>query len=117
MRAAFAIWNQRIAPQFDAARQACIVEVETGVIVGQRLATFRTERPVIKVRRLVELGVDTLVCGAISSPVQALLAAQGIRVVPFVAGALPDVIQAWLQDGLGSGRFAMPGFSKERPGA
>ncbi len=114
MRAAFAIWNDRIAPQFDAARQVCIVETRTGAIVHEHLEAFRSGLPVNKVRRLVELAVDTLVCGAISRPVQALLMAQGIRVVPFVAGTLPDVIQAWLQDGLACQRFAMPGTAKEK---
>jgi len=109
MKAAFATWNNRIAPQFDAAGHACIVEVLSGAIVTEHLEAFRTDLPVKKVRRLVALGVDTLVCGAISRPIQALLAAQGIRVVPFVAGELGEVIQAWINDGLADDLFTMPG--------
>ncbi len=114
MKAAFATWKNRIAPQFDAAGHACIVEVHSGAIVAERLEAFKSKLPVKKVHRLVTLGVDTLVCGAISRPIQALLAAQGIRVVPFVAGELPEVIQAWLSGGLGEGLFAMPGYRSEK---
>lgn len=109
MKAAFATWNNRIAPQFDAAGHACIVEVHSGAIVAEHLEAFRTKLPVKKVRHLVALGVETLVCGAISRPIQALLTAQGICVVPFVAGELGEVIQAWIEGGLGKGLYAMPG--------
>jgi predicted Fe-Mo cluster-binding NifX family protein len=109
MKAAFATWNNRIAPQFDAARQACIVEARGGAIADERLETFRSQLPIAKVSRLVELGVGTLVCGAISRPIQALLAAQGIRVVPFVSGDLRAVIRAWINGGEEYAAFAMPG--------
>ena len=120
VKAAFATWNRRIAPQFDAAQHACIVEVRCGVVVAERLEAFRIKLPVHKVRRLVELGVGTLVCGAISRPIQALLAAQGIRVVPFVAGDLSEVLHAWIKGRLEDGLYAMPGhhggqMQAERP--
>jgi hypothetical protein len=35
--------------------------------------------------------------------------AQGIHVVPFVAGELGEVIQAWINDELANDLFAMPG--------
>lgn len=109
MKAAFATWNNRIAPQFDAARQVHIVDAYAGAIAVERMETFRSQVPIEKVSRLVDLGVDTLVCGAISRPIQALLAAQGIRVVPFVSGDLSAVIRAWLDGGHAYASFAMPG--------
>jgi predicted Fe-Mo cluster-binding NifX family protein len=109
IKAAFATWNNRIAPQFDAARHTYIVEVRSEAIVAEHLEAFKLKLPVQKVRRLVELGVGTLVCGAISRPIQALLMAQGIHVVPFVAGELGEVIQAWINDELANDLFAMPG--------
>jgi predicted Fe-Mo cluster-binding NifX family protein len=109
MKAAFASWNNRMAPQFDAARHVHIVELRVGAIVAEHEEAFGTRAPVKKVHRLVEWGVDTLVCGAISRPIQALLAAQEIRVVPYVAGDLPQVIQAWIHGNLEAGGFAMPG--------
>jgi hypothetical protein len=65
--------------------------------------------PSQKALRLAELGVDTLVCGAISRPLASMVAAYGIETVAFVAGDLTDVIQAWRDGTLGGGRFAMPG--------
>jgi ssDNA-binding Zn-finger/Zn-ribbon topoisomerase 1 len=39
----------------------------------------------------------------------AVVAAQGITVIPFVAGAVREVVQAWLTGRIGDACFAMPG--------
>jgi len=109
MKAAFAVWDNRIAPVFDVARRIHVVEVESGRIVTRTIEELVDELPVQKALRLVELGIGTLVCGAISRPLQAMIAANGLRVIPFIAGELNEVIQAWLSGNLGEDLFAMPG--------
>jgi predicted Fe-Mo cluster-binding NifX family protein len=109
MKAAFAHWDHRIAPVFDVARRIHVVAAESGRITAEAEEVLADDRPLQKVVRLAELGVGTLVCGAISRPLHAMVAAYGIRVVPFVAGDLSEVIQAWLRGGLDGGQFAMPG--------
>lgn len=109
MKAAFAHWDHRIAPVFDIARQIHVVAAESGRIAAEAEEVLADDLPLQKVIRLAELSVDTLVCGAISRPLHAMVAAYGIRVIPFVAGELGEVIQAWLSGGLEGGDFAMPG--------
>jgi len=109
MKAAFAVWDNRIAPVFDVARQIHLVEGESGHIRGETEETLPEDMPTGKALRLVELGVGALVCGAISRPMQAMVVAYGIRVFPFVAGDLREVIQAWLTGNLGRDTFSMPG--------
>jgi predicted Fe-Mo cluster-binding NifX family protein len=109
MKTAFAHWENRIAPVFDTARRICVVESESGRIVRETQETLPPDLPVRKALRLMELGVAALVCGAISRPIHGLVAAYGIRVVPFVAGDLREVIRAWLDGTLERGAFAMPG--------
>jgi predicted Fe-Mo cluster-binding NifX family protein len=109
MKTAFAHWDHRIAPVFDIARQIHVVEADSGNIVAETGESLVDDLPVQKARRLVELGVGTLVCGAISRSFQERIAALGIQVIPFVAGDLGEVIQAWLGGNLESDTFAMPG--------
>jgi len=109
IKAAFAHWDHRIAPVFDIARQIHIVAVEPGRTAAEAEGVLADDLPLQKVIRLAELGVGTLVCGAISRPLRAMVAAYGIRVIPFVSGELSEVIQAWLRGGLDGGEFAMPG--------
>jgi predicted Fe-Mo cluster-binding NifX family protein len=109
MKVAFAVWDNRIAPVFDVARQIHLVEAEAGQVVCETQEPIADGLPVQKVLRLAELGVGILVCGAISRPLQEMVAAYGIRIIPFVAGDLNKVIQAWLSGNLERGTFAMPG--------
>ena len=114
MKAAFAHWDHRIAPVFDIARQIHVVAAESGRIAAEAEEVLADDLPLQKVIRLAGLGVGTLVCGAISKPLHAMVAAYGIRVIPFVAGDLCEVIQAWLSGGLEGGDFAMPGCCGRR---
>lgn len=109
MKTAFAQWENRIAPVFDTARQIHVIETAAGEVIAEMQETL-PEHPLLqKALRLVELGVDTLVCGAISRPMHGLIAAYGIQVIPFVTGDLNDVIHAWRRGNLSHEMYAMPG--------
>jgi len=108
-KTAFAYWDNRIAPVFDIARQIHVVEAESGRIVAETEEVLADDLPVQKVIRLAELGIGTPVCGAISRPLHEMVAAYSIEVIPFVAGDLREIIQAWLNDNLEHDTFVMPG--------
>ena len=109
MKAAFAQWDNRIAPVFDITRQIHTVEVSSGKVVEEIDEFLSDDLPVQKALRLAELGIGTLVCGAISKSLYELIRAYGIQIVPFVAGELNDVIKAWLRGDLNQDTYAMPG--------
>jgi predicted Fe-Mo cluster-binding NifX family protein len=114
MKAAFSVWNARIAPVFDTARLVHIVEAESGRLVGESDETLPGDLPAQQVTRLAELGVGTLVCGAISWPLHGMVMAAGIEVIPFITGTVSEVMQAWLRGTMGQRHFAMPGCHRRR---
>jgi predicted Fe-Mo cluster-binding NifX family protein len=114
MKAAFASWNNRIAPVFDVTRVVSVVEARAGRLVGEAQEVQLDGMPVNRVLRLAELGISTLVCGAVSRPLHDMVVSQGIRVIPFVAGDLNKVIRAWLSSELVGDAFAMPGCCRRR---
>ena len=110
MTAAFATWNGRIAPVFDVTRHLHLVEREGTEIIRQNQVALRDETPAQLALALLGWKVQVLICGAISNPLRAMLEAYGIEVIPFVAGELGEVIEAWRQGSLlRQNRFAMPG--------
>jgi predicted Fe-Mo cluster-binding NifX family protein len=109
MRLALTVWKDRISPVFDVARNILVVDVEDGIAVGRRNENFVEQDPFQKIARLVELRVQTLVCGAVSSPVAGAASAYGIRMIPFVAGDVDAVIDAFLTGSLLNPAFCMPG--------
>lgn len=114
MKAAFAVWNKRIAPVFDVAREIRLVEAESGRIVRERDEKLPANSGSETGRCLIGLGVDTLVCGAISRLMLSQIAAYDIRVVSFVAGDLCEIIQAWLSGDFRKEAFTMPGCRGDR---
>jgi len=114
MKTAFPFWENRIAPVFDTARQVYIVEVESGRIVWEGQEPLAGDLPVQKALRLSELGVGTLICGAISRPLKEMIAGCGIQIIPFVAGGLREVVQAWSSGGFDRNAYVMPGCFRGR---
>lgn len=109
MKAAFSFWKGRIAPVFDVARHVLIVEVESGRIIREVEKDLPQNNPGRKIKRLAGIGIDTLVCGAISRFMHELITSHGINVISFVSGDLREVIRAWGQDKIDEADFAMPG--------
>jgi len=109
MKVAFAFLEDRIAPVFDTAQRILLVEVDAAVIRSETIARLTAQEPLERVKAMSHLGVEVLVCGAISADLQQFLAAQGVRVIPFVAGDLKDIKSAWLLGTLEHGAYRMPG--------
>jgi hypothetical protein len=108
-KVAFSLWNGRIAPVFDVARQVRVVDAVGGHVLAESDEWLPDGAPVQKVAALASLGVGTLVCGAVSRPMRDMLEARAVTVVPFVAGELGSVMQAWLGGRVTASEFAMPG--------
>jgi predicted Fe-Mo cluster-binding NifX family protein len=111
MKTAFTVWNDRIAPLFDVAGKIHLVESEAGHITAQTSICLDDPSPALKVRRLADLGVQMLVCGAISRAAQNILTAYGIELIAYIGGDLDAVIKAWRHNELSTDILRMPGSS------
>jgi len=114
MKVALATWNGRISPVFDVARQVLMLDVEEGRVVARHEETLPGTEPQAQAGRLAEIAPHTLICGAISQMLAGLLAAKNIRVISFTAGAVEEVVAAWLAGALPNPAFAMPGCCGQR---
>jgi predicted Fe-Mo cluster-binding NifX family protein len=114
MKFAVAVWNNRVAPVFDVAREIHIVHSESGRILGETVESIGSDLPTHKALRLRELGVTSLVCGAISHQLLGVICVNGIQVFPFITGDLREVIRAFLAGSLKRGHYAMPGCRRRR---
>ena len=109
MKIAIPTWNGRVSPVFDAASRLVVVEV------GEEGESSRFEADISehflpsKAMRLTGLGVDTLICGAISRPLAYMVTTAGINLVAWISGQVEDVLQAFLRGNLFDIQFIMPG--------
>ena len=102
-------WNDRVAPVFDVAQSVRLLEFEAGGLVRQVDGELPGAQASAKVAALVTRGVSLLICGAITRETECLARARGIDVVPFVAGGVGEVVDAWVRGTLAGSELRMPG--------
>ena len=109
MKTAFSCWNNRIAPVFDVSKEIYVVNMSGGQVCWERREPFLHDLPVQKAHALADRGIHSLVCGAVSRPLHEMVTAYGINVIPFIAGNLERIVQAWLSGNCDWNTYAMPG--------
>jgi len=114
MKVALTIWEGRISPVFDTARTLLLADIEEGRPVSLRDETFSGDSAQEKITRLHSLGVEVLVCGAVSRPLADLVCSCGIRLIPFVSGELSEVLEAVIAGRMPDTAFSMPGCGCRR---
>lgn len=112
MKAAITVWNNRISPVFDVARNLVVLEIENNSIKQRSLEVFPSDQPEKKAIRMKELGISTLICGAISKYVARLISVHRIEIIPFISGETDVVIKAFLSGQLPNPGMMMPGCCK-----
>jgi len=109
MKIAIPIYNGNVSNVFDFAHRLLLVEIENGKETNRsEVASERQSLPQ-RAGQLKNLGVDVLVCGAISQALANMVTASGIQVLPYVTGRVDDVLQGYLTGQLVQPQFTMPG--------
>lgn len=108
------IWGERVSPVFDVARRLLIVDIERSLEVGRQDTALSEADPGLRARRVAELGVDVLICGAVSRLLEGMLQAAGIRVIVHVCGPVEEVLRAFVAGCLTDQTFLMPGCCGRR---
>jgi predicted Fe-Mo cluster-binding NifX family protein len=109
MKLAIPIWQSRVSPVFDVAGRCLIVELEAGVERARAEVPVKEEGAAARTSRLISLGVETLICGAISKTLEMMLLASGITVIPRICGDADDVLRAFCRGTLDDDRYVLPG--------
>jgi len=111
MKIGLTVWNERISPVFDAARQMLVLDIEDGQVAARNVLQLdaASASPLERIGQLRASGVEVLICGALSNSFASLLAQSGIRVIAFVAGSVPEVVAAYMSGLLPAQEYTMPG--------
>jgi predicted Fe-Mo cluster-binding NifX family protein len=108
MKVAIPVWNNCVSSAFDFANRLLLVDIDNGSENKRTEIALSTESIPQKANELKNLGVDVLICGAISRALASQVISSGIELLPYVLGPVDEILQAYLTDQLGQPRFAMP---------
>jgi predicted Fe-Mo cluster-binding NifX family protein len=112
VRIAIPEWRGRISPVFDVAAKVVLIDVDAGRETRREEHRLPGADSATRMAEFLNLGAGVLICGAISAPIEAKLAASEVEVVGFVCGRINEVLAAYLSGDLAKGAFAMPGCRK-----
>ena len=103
MRVAIPVFQSKISPRFDSTQDFVLLEVEESKITRREDLPTKGWPLSAKLKHIVELGVDTLICGGIDLESMRQLNFSGIKVYSWVTGEIEDVVTCFLNRGLESG--------------
>jgi predicted Fe-Mo cluster-binding NifX family protein len=109
MKIAVPAFGTRVSPRFDCAPIILLVTVDDGKVVGQEELEANGWTSQARVGRLVELGVETVICGAIDWASAESLRAARVAVYCWVTGEVGDAVECLLRGELVSEAMTAPG--------
>ncbi|MDA8123650.1 MAG: dinitrogenase iron-molybdenum cofactor biosynthesis protein [Deltaproteobacteria bacterium] len=110
MKVAVTVWEDTVSTVCDFSCRLLVFDVQGAEVKNRSLVPFETMLLPERVKQLEGLGVEVLLCGAISRPLERMIRASGVQVIPCLRGSIEEVIAAYLEDGLANARFILPGF-------
>lgn len=93
----------------DSAGQLMVADFDNGHIVSENTVAIPQLHAVQKARFICNLGVNILICGAISQELETMLASSGVEVNPFFRGTIEEIIAAFCNGNLKEERYYLPG--------
>ena len=100
MKIAIPTFATRVSPRFDCAQSILMVTVERGESSKREELAASHWAPHERISRLLELGVDTVICGGIDRLSVAWLRSAGVTVYGWVTGETEDALRALLRGDL-----------------
>jgi len=106
--------RNRISPVLDVARHFLLVDTEGDGKTKHREFLIESTEITAKAKKIVDMGTQVLICGAISWPLEALLVSAGVQVIPNTCGIVEEVIKVFLSGEFTEQAFLMPGCCGKR---
>lgn len=115
MNIAIPVWEGKVSPLFDTASRLLVFQTEQKLECS-RFETLIDEEDITgKCLNIQKLGIDTLICGAISKHFYMMLRSVcEISVIPWISGRCEDVLLAYLGGSLNNTKYLMPGCRWEK---
>lgn len=116
MKIAIPVFHNRVSPVFDWSSRILVIETDGSREISREERSTAGTSPATRADYLVEMKVDTLLCGGISETMLALVLRRGINVIPWVAGEAEEVFSGFLDGRVPGKDFTMPGCPGRRRG-
>lgn len=94
------VFQDRVSPLMDVSNRYVIYETTDGEIRQKIDINLNADAEPQRVEKLKDIGVDTIICGAISGYVAHIVGEKGMRLLPMIYGPIDEVIDSYLHNTL-----------------
>jgi len=113
------VFLDRVSPLMDVSNRYMIYETEDGKIKQRLDISLNADGESQRVEKLKEIGVNTIICGAVSGYVAHIVGEKGMRLLSMIYGPIDEIIEHYLKNSLGtycSGSGGCKGHKRQRRG-
>ena len=103
-KVAIPTFGTRVSPRFDCARAVLVVAIDDDKPSEREEFAASNWAPHERINKLLELGVDSIICGAIDCWSAESLRSAGVTIYDWVTGEIEDALAALLRGDLDSER-------------
>ncbi len=103
VKVAVPVFERRVSPRFGLSPEMWVYTIEEGKVLGRERLAMTGFSPAQWVRELLNIGVDTLICGGIDGFYCNQLQGSGISIISDVMGEAEEIFSLFLKGGLSSG--------------
>jgi len=109
MKVAIPVYGDYVSNVFDFAHKLLLVNIENSKETERYEIVLEGLSLQQRADKLKSLGVDVLVCGAVSQLLANIVMQSGIELLPYVTGNTANVLNAYISGQLIRPEFSMPG--------
>ncbi len=103
MKIAIPVFHTKVSPRFDETQGFVLLETEKAHVIAKEKLVTKGWSAIAKMKQLVDVGIDTLICGAIDRASLQFLSANGISIYSWVTGEVDDAVVCFLEKRMTSG--------------
>ncbi|MCD4653536.1 NifB/NifX family molybdenum-iron cluster-binding protein [bacterium] len=110
MQLGLPVHNHRISPVLDTARTLQIYQIEGSKLSGSiKSLDLIHEHPGNRSEFIALTGINVLICGGLSKDLAVRLRKLGVQVIPWIAGRIETIVDAYCHGEFTGEKFTMPG--------
>ncbi len=95
---AMPVYQDRISPLMDVSDRFVIFEVDGGSVKQKLVIKLRAASETERLAKLRELGITTIISGAVSEYMARVILEKGIRLISWVNGPVDEIVELYLHD-------------------
>ena len=108
MKVAIPVFHTKVSPRFDSTQEFVLLQIEKNDVIKRENLPTKNWPSSAKIKQLVDLEIDTLICGGIDLESMQQLSFNGIKIYSWITGEIEDAVTRFLNQGLESGIILGP---------